>query len=135
MIVWDPNENAPGLDAVLAEKLAKLLPAPLGLFVDEVPKENVGAAFVPATGVEEPKAGVEAGLDEPNVKPVPVVGVDEAKPPNAGVVEVVPNENAGVAGFAALVEEDAPSPAGVVAAGLAVEEPKLTGFPPKVNPV
>lgn len=108
--------KAPGLEAVLAPKLAKL---------DEdvlAPKLNVGEALEEDEPNDDPNAGVD-DLFPP----------DEAPNENAGVVvdddwllEAAPNPNAGAAAFGASDGADA--------AGLSLVAPKLTGMPPKEKP-
>lgn len=143
MIAPDPKLNAPGLAAVLAERLAKLV----GDDEDAPPpKENVGEA--PNEDVDEPKAGVEeAGVELPKENAGVEAGlvgglVDEVKPPNAGVSFVaegvlLPNENVGLVDVGAAVEDAGvvlPNVGAVEVDALDLEAPKLTGLPPKEKP-
>ena len=148
LIAWEPNEKAPGFEAVLAERFAKLLPedgeedAPnekVGEAVDDVPKDEPNAAgwdLAPAAPPNE-----KAGVADDDVD----VLVEEPNPPNAdapSLAGALPNENDG-AGFAAAVASagllnEKPVAAGAgadagaeVAAGLL---PKLTGLPPNEKP-
>lgn len=142
-MVPEPKVNAPGLAAVLADRLAKF-EAPLA-GVEDAPKENVGEA-------PDGEGLLIAELPNENdgVEDVALVA-DKPKPPKAGwllsvdVVEMpLPNEKVGAVKAALGVEdvEDVEAEAllpndGVegVAGWAAGWLPLLTGLPPNVKPV